>query len=142
MNSPCPKWISIEDFKSLSDEEINNWTFPLMAKSNKGGYDGKGNRKIKTKGDLDSFLTENNSDEWLIEEWIEYEKELALVGSRDRNGKIRFFPIVETYQSNHVCDWVLAPGTNEYDLNLFAINIFSSIVNELNYVGVLAKTPT
>ena len=67
-----------------------------------------------------------------------YEKELALVGSRDRTGKIRFFPIVETFQSNHVCDWVLAPGTNEYDLNLFAINIFSSIVNELNYVGVLA----
>ena len=109
-----------------------------MAKTNKGGYDGKGNRKIKTKEDLDSFLTENSSNEWLIEEWIEYEKELALVGSRDRTGKIRFFPIVETFQSNHVCDWVLAPGTNEYDLNLFAINIFSSIVNELNYVGVLA----
>ena len=66
MNIPCPKWISIEDFKNLSDEEINNWNFPLMAKSNKGGYDGKGNRKIKTKEDLDSFLTENNSDEWLI----------------------------------------------------------------------------
>jgi len=137
MNIPCPKWISIEDFKNLSDEEIKNWTFPLMAKSNKGGYDGKGNKKIKTKEDLDSFLTENSSDEWLIEEWIEYKKELALVGSRDRTGKIRFFPIVETFQSNHVCDWVLAPGTNEYDLNLFAINIFSSIVNELNYVGVL-----
>ena len=67
MNIPCPKWISIEDFKNLSDEEINNWTFPLMAKSNKGGYDGKGNRKIKTKEDLDSFLTENYSDEWLEE---------------------------------------------------------------------------
>ena len=49
MNIPCPKWISIEDFKNLSDEEINNWTFPLMAKSNKGGYDGKGNRKNKDK---------------------------------------------------------------------------------------------
>jgi len=43
-----------------------------MAKSNKGGYDGKGNRKIKTKEDLDSFLKENSSNEWLIEEWIEY----------------------------------------------------------------------
>jgi len=44
-----------------------------MAKSNKGGYDGKGNRKIKTKEDLDSFLIENSSNERLIEEWIEYE---------------------------------------------------------------------
>ena len=108
-----------------------------MAKSNKGGYDGKGNKTIKTKEDLDSFLNENDSDDWLIEEWIDYEKELALVGSRDQTGKITFFPIVETCQSNKVCDWVLAPAATEYDLNLFAKNIFSSIVNELNYVGVL-----
>jgi len=134
----CPDWLPIPLEKPLGIDLPADWGFPLMAKAAKGGYDGKGNKKIKTKEDLDSFLTENNSDEWLIEEWIEYEKELALVGSRDRTGKIRFFPIVETFQSNHVCDWVLVPGTNEYDLNLFAINIFSSIVNELNYVGVLA----
>ncbi len=137
MNIPCPRWLGIKEFKSLSDEENNNWSFPLMAKSNKGGYDGKGNKKIKTKVDLDSFLTENDSEDWLIEEWIDFEKELALVGSRDQKGKIRFFPIVETFQSNNVCDWVISPAETEYDLNLFAINIFSSIVNELNYVGVL-----
>ena len=137
INIPSPKWISIKDLKRLSEEEIKNWSFPLMAKSNKGGYDGKGNKKIKTKEELNSFLNENNSDEWLIEEWIDFENELALVGSRDHNGKIRVFPIVETFQSNHVCDWVLSPASTDYDLNLFALNIFSSIVNQLNYVGVL-----
>ncbi len=137
INIPSPKWISSKDLKRLSEEEINNWTFPLMAKSNKGGYDGKGNKKIKTKEELNSFLNENNSVEWLIEEWIDFENELALVGSRDHNGKIRVFPIVETFQSNHVCDWVLSPASTDYDLNLFALNIFSSIVNQLNYVGVL-----
>ena len=137
INIPCPKWISIKDLKILPEEEIKNWSFPLMAKSNKGGYDGKGNQKIKTKEELNSFLNENNSDEWLIEEWIDFENELALVGSRDHNGKIRVFPIVETFQSNHVCDWVLSPASTDYDLNLFALNIFSSIVNQLNYVGVL-----
>ena len=137
INIPSPKWISFKDLKMLSEEEIKNWSFPLMAKSNKGGYDGKGNKKIKTKEELNSFLNENNSDEWLIEEWIDFENELALVGSRDHNGKIRVFPIVETFQSNHVCDWVLSPASTDYDLNLFALNIFSSIVNQLNYVGVL-----
>ena len=137
LNIPSPKWIAIHDLKSLTQEEINNWSFPLMAKSNKGGYDGKGNKRIQNKEDLDSFLLANDSDEWLIEEWINYEKELALVGSRDQNGKIRVFPIVETFQSNHICDWVLSPASTDYDLNAFALNIFSSIVNELNYVGVL-----
>ena len=137
LNIPSLKWITINDLKSLTQEEINNWSFPLMAKSNKGGYDGKGNKKIQNKEDLDSFLLANDSDEWLIEEWINYENELALVGSRDQHGKIRVFPIVETFQSNHICDWVLSPASADYDLNSFALNIFSSIVNELNYVGVL-----
>ena len=138
MNIPTPKWLSIKEFRNLNDEEIADWKFPLMLKSYKGGYDGKGNKKINSKEELDLFLTKNNLDEWLLEEWVDYKNELALVGSRDSDGEIRFFPIVETFQKNNVCDWVLSPAQINYDLKLFAINIFSSIVNELNYVGVLA----
>ena len=138
MNLPSPKWILIKEFKSLDDEEIKEWSFPLMIKSYKGGYDGKGNKKINSEDDLNSFLVEANSDEWLIEEWVDYKNELALVGSRDFDGTIRFFPIVETFQKNNVCDWVFSPAEINYDLKTFAINIFSSIVNELNYVGVMA----
>ena len=137
MNLPSPKWITVKEFKNLDEKEIENWNFPLMVKSYKGGYDGKGNTKINSKEELNSFLIETNSDEWLIEEWVDYESELALVGSRDFNGRIRFFPIVETFQKNNICDWVFAPADVNYDLKLFALNVFSSIVNELNYVGVL-----
>ena len=137
MNLPSPKWITLREFKNLDEKEIENWNFPLMVKSYKGGYDGKGNTKINIKEELNSFLMETNSDEWLIEEWVDYESELALVGSRDFNGRIRFFPIVETFQKNNICDWVFAPADVNYDLKLFALNVFSSIVNELNYVGVL-----
>ena len=137
MNLPSPRWISIKEFKNLENKEIENWHFPLMLKSYKGGYDGKGNTKINTKEDLNSFLAEAQSDEWLIEEWVDYKNELALVGSRDFDGKIRFFPISETYQKNNVCDWVLSPFKINYSLETFALNVFSSIVNELNYVGVL-----
>jgi len=138
MNLPSPKWILIKEFKSLDDEEIKEWSFPLMIKSYKGGYDGKGNKKINSEDDLNSFLVEANSDEWLIEEWVDYKNEFALVGSRDFDGTIRFFPIIETFQKNNVCDWVYSPAEVNYDLKTFAINIFSSIVNELNYVGVMA----
>ena len=137
MNLPSPKWITVREFKNLDEKEIENWNFPLMVKSYKGGYDGKGNTKINSKEELNYFLMETNSDEWLIEEWVDYESELALVGSRDFNGRIRFFPIVETFQKNNICDWVFAPADVNYDLKLFALNVFSSIVNELNYVGVL-----
>ncbi len=138
MNFPSPKWLSLKEFTSLDDEEIKDWHFPLMVKSYKGGYDGKGNKRINNQDELNSFAYDANLDECLIEEWVDYKKELALVGSRDFDGNIRFFPIVETYQKNNVCDWVFSPAEINYDLTTFAINIFSSIVNELNYVGVMA----
>ena len=137
LNLPSPRWKSIEEFKSLNDEEIESWNFPLMIKSYKGGYDGKGNTKINTREDLNSFFGETNSEEWIIEEWVDYKNEFALVGSRDFEGTIRFFPVVETFQKNNICDWVLSPAEIDYDLKTFAENIFSSIVNELNYVGVM-----
>ena len=138
MNLPLPRWITLKEFKSLDDEEMKDWHFPLMVKSYKGGYDGKGNKRINSIDEFNSFLFEANPDEWLIEEWVDYKNELPLVGSRDFDGTIRFFPIVETFQKNNVCDWVFSPADINYDLKSFAINIFSSIVNELNYVGVMA----
>ena len=137
LNLPSPKWLPIKHFKNLDGEDIKIWKFPMMAKSFKGGYDGKGNKKISNKDELDIFLNLNTSEEWIIEEWIDYEKEIALIGSRDKDGVIRVFPLVETFQSNNVCHWVLSPAETSYEINLFAYNIFSSIVNELNYVGVL-----
>ena len=137
MELPSPKWIPVSEIRNFDEDEINKLNFPLMAKSNKGGYDGKGNTKLSTKEDLKTFLNKNTKNEWLLEEWINYKNELALVGSRDSSGVIRFFPIVQTFQSNQVCDWVLCPADISYELKMFAINIFSSIVNELNYVGVM-----
>tara|TARA_Y100001933_G_scaffold70580_1_gene71931 strand:+ start:4051 stop:5244 length:1194 start_codon:yes stop_codon:yes gene_type:complete len=135
---PSPKWISMNQLKKIDEQLSKDWKFPMMAKSFKGGYDGKGNRKIEDEEDLKSFLIQNDSEEWLLEEWVEYEKEFALVGSRDSLGNIRLFPIVETFQLNNVCQWVLSPANTTYEINIFALNVFSSIVNELNYVGVLS----
>ena len=135
---PTPNWKPMKGFKKFDEKLSKDWHFPVMAKNYKGGYDGKGNRKIQDEEDLYSFFSKNNPEEWLIEEWIDYDKEFALVGSRDAFGKIKLFPLVETFQSNNICQWVLAPANTTYEINIFALNIFSSIVNELDYVGVLS----
>ncbi len=137
LNLPSPKWTTIQELKKFKNKNIDNLKFPLMAKTFKGGYDGKGNKKIKSKEELELFISQSSTEEWIVEEWVEFEKELALVGSRDIKGKIRLFPIVETFQSNKVCHWVLSPAEINHEINLFAFNIFSSIVNELDYLGVI-----
>jgi len=123
----------------FSDAKLpDGWLFPVMAKAARGGYDGKGTRIIKNDDEFSSFIKLVDPSDWLIESWVPYDREFALVASRDMQGRIRTFPLVETYQSNQVCDWVIAPAIIEHSVEAMAINISSSILTNLNYVGVMA----
>ena len=80
-----------------------------MAKAARGGYDGKGTRVLTSIEELAQLIRSVEVSDWLLEAWVPFERELALVCSRDCQGRVRSFPLVETHQSQQVCDWVLAP---------------------------------
>ncbi len=135
---PSPNWIDLCSNQIGPSKLPIGWNFPLMAKSSRGGYDGKGTKVLRNFDDLNKLLEVVDPNEWLIEEWIPYEKELALVASRDFDGCVRTFPLVETHQFQQVCDWVIAPADVTHPVHVMAYNIAASLLTELNYVGVLA----
>ena len=138
LDIPCPDWLPLTLEKSSKIDLPCDWTFPLMAKAAKGGYDGKGTKVIKNLKQLKELIEVDNEEQWMLEKWINFDKELSIVSSRDLKGTIRSFPVVETYQSSQVCDWVLAPADIEHDVDLMVRNIVSSLLVELDYVGVIA----
>ena len=135
--------IPVSEWQTLPKNAINDflkpldWDFPLMAKRSKGGYDGKGTKVIRSNKELIDFLNLIEDSDWFFEKWVNYEKELSLVLTRDLEGNIRSFPLVETHQSNQVCDWVIAPADVSHPVEIMAYNLASSLLIELNYVGVL-----
>ncbi len=138
LDIPCPEWLPIPLTKSSEFELPADWGFPLMAKASKGGYDGKGTKIIKNLKQLQEFLVIETEEQWMMEKWVSFDKELSIVSSRDSKGIVRSLPIVETYQSKQVCDWVLAPADINHDVDLMVRNIVSSLLSELDYVGVIA----
>ena len=138
LNIPGPKWLLLEDIDKNHLKLPFGWQFPIMAKCSKGGYDGKGTKKIEDYSDLSNLLKEVNLEDWFLESWVQYRQELAIVASRDINGTIRAFPLVETFQKDQICDWISAPASVGNDVKQMAYNIVCSILVELNYVGVLA----
>ena len=138
LDIPCPDWLAIPLKKSTEIDLPADWGFPLMAKAAKGGYDGKGTKIIKNLKQLQEFLSVEREGQWMLEKWISFDKELSIVSSRDSKGIVRSLPIVETYQSEQVCDWVLAPADINHDVDLMVRNIVSSLLAELQYVGVIA----
>ena len=79
LNLPSPKWTTVKKFKNLDEESIINLSFPLMAKSFKGGYDGKGNKKISNLEELNNFIDQSNSEDWILEEWINYTNDMVIL---------------------------------------------------------------
>tara|TARA_Y100001970_G_scaffold213420_1_gene260829 strand:+ start:4754 stop:5947 length:1194 start_codon:yes stop_codon:yes gene_type:complete len=138
LNIPSPKWITIKDFLNLEDHEKHHWQFPLMAKASRGGYDGKGTKKINSISELENFFEQDLFKDWYLESWVDYDFELSIISSRDKNRVIRTFPLVKTSQKNQICNWVLAPANIDYDVEMFAQNIINSIMTQLDYVGVMA----
>ncbi len=138
LSIPSPRWICLAEINPGSPALPPGWTFPVMAKAASGGYDGKGTRILENLNDLAHHLRNVRAQDWLLESWVNFERELALVVSRDRQGRIRHLPLVETHQSHQICDWVLAPAEAEPLLEATAYNIAASLLTRLGYVGVMA----
>jgi len=115
----------------------NGLVFPVMAKAISGGYDGKGICLLHDQAALEHHLAHHNSEEWILEEHVPFEIELAQVVCRDLLGQVRCFPLVETHQRDQVCDWVLFPAPVSHAVEAYARNVAMSLVTSLNYVGVM-----
>ena len=114
------------------------FSYPVMAKACSGGYDGKGTAVLRNDAELEQLLQRVDAAGWLLEEFVTFEQELALVAARDQQGDVVCFPLVQTHQEQQVCDWVLAPAQANHALQQAARNMAASLLTSLDYVGVLS----
>jgi 5-(carboxyamino)imidazole ribonucleotide synthase len=115
----------------------DGFRFPVIAKASRGGYDGRGTVPIHTMEQLLELLHGVDQTEWILEEMVSFDRELALVACRDSQGAVACYPLVETHQRRQVCEWVLFPASVDHAVEAFARNIAVSVLTALDYVGVL-----
>jgi 5-(carboxyamino)imidazole ribonucleotide synthase len=72
----------------------------------------------------------------MIEEYVEYDRELAVIAGRNRAGEVVIYPVVETYQNNQVCHWVIAPASIGKDLVEEINHISRQLLVSLDVIGV------
>lgn len=109
------------------------------------GYDGKGNFlffKGENEKNLKKFLQQakDRQIQVFVEEWIEFEQELAITGCC-LNQSFSFFPLVQSIQEQGICKWVRGPAekiTPGLDVEKQAQEIFKKIAIDLGYEGVLS----
>lgn len=134
LNLPSPRWCDLPPTGALPAE----LGFPVVAKASRGGYDGKGTEVLHTPAELASLVRRVEPADWILEEFVAFELELAQLVCRDSSGQVQCYPLVQTHQHQQVCDWVLAPAAVPHAVQAFARNIACSLVTALDYVGVLS----
>jgi 5-(carboxyamino)imidazole ribonucleotide synthase len=131
---PVPEFFAVEPQDS---EKIASFGFPLVLKSRRHGYDGQGTFIIKDFATLQPKLDYNITESaFLIEEFIPFQRELAIIAARSVDGEVVTYPVVETQQEEQVCRRVIAPAqiTPKQAAEIEAIA--HTILNSLQVVGV------
>lgn len=130
---PVPAWAEVHTAADL-DEFIAKHGGVAILKTPTGGYDGKGVRVVRSSNDANDWLELGKV--LLVEEKVEFVRELAQLSARNQNGQWLAWPVVQTVQKDGVCSEVLVPAANANGDSAAAIA--KAIAEGLNVTGVLA----
>ncbi|EAW33829.1 5-(carboxyamino)imidazole ribonucleotide synthase [Lyngbya sp. PCC 8106] len=135
----------IPQFKALTkDGEEDNilhtvaktWGFPVVLKTRRHGYDGQGTFILKDEASLRSTWVKLGYPPLLLQEFVPFERELAVIAARSVTGDVAVYPVVETCQIDQVCRWVIAPAAISPTLTIQIEGIAQTLLNRLEAVGV------
>ncbi len=119
---PVPK------FAALAQPELPpGFEFPVVVKARRNGYDGQGTFMIEAKSVLADLYHRYPDTPFLVEEFVKFDRELAVIAARGASGEVVTYPILETQQQEQVCRRVFTLD----DLSEQTIEICRSIASKL-----------
>jgi 5-(carboxyamino)imidazole ribonucleotide synthase len=132
---PCPRYAAVKDLADVLAFCGGSW--PVVLKAVSGGYDGKGVWVCSSEAEAAEVLA--HGVELMAEEFVRFERELAVLAARSPHNQGAVYPVVQTVQQAGICREVIAPapgmpGENAAQAQALALRIAS----ELDVTGLLA----
>lgn len=136
---PQPDWAAVATPERLQ-EFIDGHGGRAVVKTPRGGYDGKGVRVVDTADAARDWLEAlDEGDSLLVEELVDFTRELAQQIARRPSGQRVPYPVVETVQRGGVCAEVIAPAPRSGGrVSQVAAEIGVTIAEGLGVTGMLA----
>jgi 5-(carboxyamino)imidazole ribonucleotide synthase len=132
---PVTPFVQVHDNTSLIDaSKTLGW--PLVVKTARDGYDGKGQFKLHRDSEADQVPWQS-ADAWIAEKWIPFQKEISVVVAISTTGQSATFPAFENDHRNHILDLSLAPARVESSIADQSRAIALRAAETLGLVGML-----
>ena len=111
--------------------------FPLVIKTRRLGYDGYGTAVIPERSQLSAAWDRFNHAPVLLEEFVPFKQELAIMVARSALGDVAIYPTVETQQVEQICRRVFAPARVSAAVAARMEAIARTLVEQLQLVGLI-----
>ena len=147
--------IATVPFKAVNSEAeltqaCDELGLPIVLKTSRGGYDGKGQFVIKQDSDIKAAwqdlkdavsgkgeLTPTPAP-LIAEGFINFSREVSIIAARGQNGQMRCYDLVENHHHHGILAKTQAPAVGTSHLLKQATDAITTIMNHLGYVGVMA----
>ena len=110
---------------------------PSILKTRRFGYDGKGQSVIKSESDGLRAFADIGAVGAVLEGFVEFSKEISVIGARGASGGLVCFDIGENRHENGILRETRVPAGVGKDTVTSAVILCGQIMNALDYIGVL-----
>lgn len=132
---PTTDYAAINSWQELLDV-IQQFGFPFVIKTRKGGYDGKGQYIVHNHKDAENTWQRMSKYPLIIEKFFPYDFEVSMITVRNKSGQVKFYPLTLNSHEKGILYRVEAPYVAD-DLTDKIQKICLLTMEKLNYVGVM-----
>jgi 5-(carboxyamino)imidazole ribonucleotide synthase len=132
---PTPPFRAVDTLDELR-AAVKQLGLPCVLKTRRLGYDGKGQRYLRKPADIEPAWDALGSAPLILEGFIDFEREISIVGVRGTTGEMRAYPIVANTHRDGILRVTLAPHRNPV-LQKAAEVLLKRVLRHFDYAGVL-----
>ena len=134
-NIPVAKFSEIQS-KSELEEKINEFGLPVLLKTRRDAYDGRGNFKINSSEHISEGLKIFEGKSLMLEEFIDFKMEVSVIAARSTTGEIQTYPLVENIHEDNILRTTIAPARISDEISKKAEEIAHKTMEVLHGAGV------
>jgi len=126
------------EITSLGDlrEKIKELGLPVLLKSRRDAYDGRGNFKITSSDEIEKAYQHFDGKSLMVEKFVNFKMEVSVIAARNTKGDIATYPLVENIHENNILKMTIAPARVSDDVISNAGDIAKKTMEVLKGAGV------
>ena len=132
---PVSQFYEITSLEDLH-EKIKELGLPVLLKSRRDAYDGRGNFKITSLDEIENAYHHFDGKSLMVEKFVNFKMEVSVIAARNTKGDIVTYPLVENIHENNILKMTIAPARVSDDLISKAGNIAKKTMEVLKGAGV------